>query len=201
MDGVLYMSAAVAKDDELISRIKSGDENSLELLIKEYFPKTFRKVRKLVPYDDAEDVTQDIFLNLISCIGNFEGKSGFATWFNSMVLNRIADYHRKMFRYKNRFVFEIDGMENVLKHDVDSQETNNDMEMEDLLMKLPSLYREILMLKLHNDMSFGEIASSLGIDYEAVRSRYRRGIQFAAKKLKQNPMKDMEKDDDLYNME
>ena len=184
------MGAVAVKDNELVSKIKSGDTNSLELLIKEYFPKTIKKVRRLVPADDAEDVTQDIFLNLICCIESFEGKSGFATWFNSMILNRVADYHRKMFRYKSRFVQEMELIEYGIAQDNSFQESNDDLEMDDLLNKLPAPYREVLSLKLHNDMSFGEIASNLGIDYEAVRSRYRRGIQFAAKKLRQCPLKD-----------
>ena len=128
------MGAIAVKDDELISRIKSGDTNSMELLIKEYFPRTIRKVRRLVPPDDAEDVTQDIFMNLICCIENFEGKSGFATWFNSVILNRVADYHRRMFRYKSRFISEFEISEYGLAQDRDSQYAHNSMEMEDLLL-------------------------------------------------------------------
>ena len=179
LDGVIKMGAvAIIKDEELVSRIKAGDAQSFDMLVDEYFSKTYRKVRRLVPAEDAEDVTQDIFLNLVCSINSFEGKSAFATWFNKIIVNRVADYHRRMFRHKSRFVPE----EEALNHEP-SQEADNDVEMEDLLMKIPRTYREVLFLRLCYDMPFRDIASVLGIAYEAVRSRYRRGITYAARKM------------------
>ena len=172
------MGVAIPKDEVLISRIKAGDKQSLDVLVGSYFPRTYRKVRRLVPIEDAEDVTQDIFLNLVCSIDNFQGKAAFATWFNKIVVNRVADYHRKMFRHKGRFIPE----EDALKHEP-SQEAYNDVEINDLLMKLPKPYRDVLFLRLCHDLPFREIASALGIAYEAARSRYRRGIRCAARKM------------------
>jgi RNA polymerase sigma-70 factor (ECF subfamily) len=172
------MATAIAKEEELVSRIKAGDTESFNTLVKAYFPKTYRKVKRLVPAEDAEDVTQDIFLNLVSSIANFEGKSAFATWFNSIVVNRVADYHRRMFRYKSRFISE----EEITRYEP-SQAANLDVEMEDLLMKLPKAYSEVLLLKFCHNFSFNEIALALGLTYEATRSRYRRGVICAAKKM------------------
>lgn len=172
------MGIVALNDEELVSRIKAGDAESFDVLVGEYFTKTFRKVRRLVPIEDAEDVTQDIFLNLVSSIKNFQGKAAFATWFNKIIVNRVADYHRKTFRYKGKFIPE----EIALKHEP-SQEANNEIEMNDLLMKLPKPYRDVLFLRLCYDLPFRDIASSLGIAYEAARSRYRRGIKCAARKI------------------
>ena len=172
------MGAVAIRDEELVSRIKAGDTQSFDILVGSYFPRTYKKVRRLVPIEDAEDVTQDIFLNLVCSIGNFEGKSAFATWFNKIVVNRVADYHRKTFRRKSRFILEEDAIENE-----PSQESGNDMEIYDLLMKLPKPYRDVLFLRLCHDLPFREIASSLDIAYEAARSRYRRGIRCVARKM------------------
>ena len=172
------MGATVPGDEELVSRIKTGDTQSLDILVGVYFPKTYRKVRRLVPIEDAEDVTQDIFLNLVCSINNFQGKSAFATWFNKIVVNRVADYHRKTFRRRSRFILEEDALNQEPSH-----ETENEVEMNDLLMKLPKPYREVLFLRLCHDLPFREIASMLGIAYEAARSRYRRGIRCAARKI------------------
>ncbi len=168
----------MVKDDELVTRIKAGDTTSFDTLVREYLPKTFKKVRMLVPYEDAEDVTQDIFLNLVRSIDNFEGKSAFATWFNRIILNRIADYHRKMFRQKNRFISE----DEISSYEL-AQEADNSMEMDDILMRMPEAYREVILMKVCDNLSFTEIASTLGVTYEAARSRYRRGIKYAANKI------------------
>lgn len=172
------MEVITQRDAELISRIKAGDKQSFDILVGAYFPKTFRKVRRLVPIQDAEDVTQDIFLNLMRSIDNFKGKSAFATWFNKIIVNRVADYHRKTFRRRNRFILEGD----VSIHEP-TQEIENDIEMNDLLTKMPKPYRDVLFLRLCHDLPFREIASDLGIAYEAARSRYRRGIKCAARKI------------------
>ena len=83
------MQATAMNDEELILRIKGGDAQSLDVLVRAYLHRTYRKVQMLVPAEDAEDVTQDIFLNLVRSIDNFEGKSAFATWFNRIILNRV----------------------------------------------------------------------------------------------------------------
>ena len=63
------------------------------------------------------------------------------------------------------------------------QEADEDLEMEDLLATLPEHYREVILKKLYYNLSFAEIASELGMTYEAARSRYRRGIKYAAGRI------------------
>ena len=177
--GVRAMQARISEDEELVSRIREGDAESLDVLVKAYMPRTFRKVRKVVPAEDAEDVTQDIFLNLVRSIGNFQGRSAFATWFDRIISNRIADYYRKKFRYGSRFASE----ELPPEHEP-FQEANSSMEIDDLLLSLPQHYREVILMKTFHNLSFGEIASVLDMTYEAARSRYRRGIKYAANRIK-----------------
>jgi len=172
------METTASRDEELVSMIKDGDEQSFDTLIKAYLPRTYRKVLRLVPAEDAEDVTQDIFLNLVRSIDSFEGKSAFATWFNRIVANRVADYHRRMFRQKSRFTSEEEAIQNE-----PFQEADSIIEMNDLLKSLPQHYREVILMKLYDNLSFAEIASTLQMTYEAARSRYRRGIKYAASKI------------------
>lgn len=172
------MEPIISKDEQLISMIKAGDAQSFDTLVKAYLPKTYRKVLRLVPAEDAEDVTQDIFLNLVRSIENFEGKSAFATWFNRIVANRVADYHRRMFRQKSRFTTD----EEIINQEP-YQEAKSIIEMDDLLKKLPQHYREVILMKIYYNLSFAEIASTLEMTYEAARSRYRRGIKYAASRI------------------
>lgn len=89
-------------DEELVKRIQSGDRESLSILAKGYITKVYNKVQSLVPEADAEDVTQDIFLSLVDSIDSFQGKSAFGTWFHRIVMNKVADYHRKSSRRKEK---------------------------------------------------------------------------------------------------
>ena len=126
------------------------------------------------------DVTE-IWQQVLDSIHESVNGKAFATWFNRIIANRVADYHRKMFRQKSRFTSEEEMPENEM-----FEEANVDLEMEDLLMNLPEHYREVILMKLIYNLSFGEIASSLGMTYEAARSRYRRGIKYAASRIDSN---------------
>jgi RNA polymerase sigma-70 factor (ECF subfamily) len=171
-------AATASRDEKLISQIRAGDTESFNVLVKEYLPQTYKKVRGLVPDQDAEDVTQEIFLNLVCSIDKFESRSSFATWFDKIVVNRVADYHRKNFRYKSRFVHS-----EVTPREEPPLQSEGGIEIDEILIQLPKPYREVLSLKFCQDLSFKEIAASLGMNYEAVRSRYRRGIKCAASKI------------------
>lgn len=81
-------------DEQLVERLKNGDRASLDVLVKAYLPRTYRKVRRLVPESDAEDVRQEIFLSLVDSIDDFEGRSTFATWLHKITMNRVSDYYR-----------------------------------------------------------------------------------------------------------
>ena len=159
-------------DEELVRRIKNGDSESLGILVKSYIPKVHNKVKSLVPESDAEDVTQDIFMSLVDSIGSFQGKSAFGTWLHRIAMNKIADYHRKTARRRDKLG------ENQPPESIDPwSATDDELVVKQALMELPERHREILLLKFSEGLSFAEIAEKLDLTYEATRSRYRRAIE------------------------
>jgi RNA polymerase sigma factor (sigma-70 family) len=156
-------------DLELIARILAGDEASLDILARKYLPIAYARVRGMVCWDDVDDVVQDILLQLISSVKKFDRKSSFATFFNGILLNRVSDYHRRNFRYYNRFVFELPEQ---------SYEDDHVFVVRDLLMRTPKSYREVLMMYFCDGLSLEDIADMQNIPYERLRSRYRRAIQY-----------------------
>ncbi len=168
-------------DEELIKRIKDGDKDSFNILIKTYFSKIYNRVYHLIPEPDVDDVIQDIFMGLIDSLDSFEGRSAFTTWFHRIAMNKIADYHRRISRRKENFNEEKD-----YKSFNPWEETDEILTIEKALANMPSKYREILILKCSEGLSFVEIAQKLGLTYEAARSRYRRAIVMARKNMKLN---------------
>ncbi len=161
-------------DEELVERIKDGDGEALDTLIRAYLPKVHNRVRNLVPEADADDVTQDIFMSLVDCIGNFQGKSAFATWFHRISMNKVADYHRRASRRKEQ------PTEVQIHETIDPWKAmNEELIVKETLMKLPEKHRQILLLRFAEGLSFTEIAEKLNLTYEATRSRYRRAIEAA----------------------
>lgn len=168
-------------DEELVKRIKDGDKDSLNILIKTHFPKIYKKVYNFIPEPDVDDVIQDIFMGLLDSLDSFKGKSTFTTWFYRIAMNKIADYHRKISRRKKNHDEEKD-----YKSFNPWEETDEILTMEKALANIPPKYKEILILKCSEGLSFVEIAQKLGLTYEAARSRYRRALIMARKNIKLN---------------
>ncbi len=181
MQNINSESNNTLSDEELIRRIKDGDKDSLGILIKAYFSKIQNRVYRLIPEPDVDDVIQDIFIGLLDSLDSFEGRSAFTTWFYRIAMNKIADYHRRISRRKENF-----SEEEVCKSFNPWEETDEILTIENALTELPPKYKEVLILKCSEGLSFIEIAQKLGLTYEATRSRYRRAIAMMRKKIKLN---------------
>lgn len=157
-------------------------ELDLNKIVEEYYGGVLAHVRRQTPADDAEDVTQDIFLHLTRSIGSFGGKSKFGTWFGALGRNRIADYHRKKFRERG----------NQAKHESQAEPTTEalgtqEISAREILALIKSdKNREVIRLRVLEGMTLSEIAENLGITYESARSSYRRGILQARKILEKD---------------
>jgi RNA polymerase sigma-70 factor (ECF subfamily) len=161
-------------DEELVERIKAGDSEALDMLVRTYFHKVYHRVRSLVPEADAEDVTQDIFLSLVDSIHSFRGRSAFGTWFHRIVMNKVADFHRKASRRKEQL-----SEEQPLRSTNPWNATNDELIVKEALKELPEKHKIVLILKFSEGLSFAEMAERLDLTYEATRSRYRRAVEAA----------------------
>ena len=132
----------------------------------------------MVPEADAEDVTQDIFLSLVDSIDSFQGKSAFGTWFHRIVMNKVADYHRKSSRRKEQSdAGQAPRITNPWKT------ADDELSVKQAMVELAEKHREVLLLKFSGGLSFAEIAERLCLTYEATRSRYRRAIEAVREKM------------------
>lgn len=86
-------------DDRLIERAVNGDERALDRLFRRYYPTMHRFAQKVCHNaSDAEDITQDAFINLMGSIASFDRRSAFSTWLYRVVLNKAIDFRRKAIR-------------------------------------------------------------------------------------------------------
>ena len=172
------MLAMMDKDAELVSRIQAGDREAFDALVRSYYPRVRGWVCKSVPVEDREDVTQDIFLQLVRSVDKFQGKSSFSTWFNRLMANVIASYHRKRLRYGDGWELRDPLLRRGRCTLPDTQ-----IEMDDLLDKLPGKYGVVLRLKLQDDLMFKEIGAELGISIDSAFMNCRRGVKYAARMM------------------
>ncbi|MGO8859915.1 MAG: RNA polymerase sigma factor, partial [Acidimicrobiales bacterium] len=77
-------------DGELLSRVRTGDEEAFVTLVARYQQPMFRLARSMVPSEQvAEEAVQDTWLGVVRGIERFEGRSSFKTWLFRILVNRV----------------------------------------------------------------------------------------------------------------
>ncbi len=168
-------------DALLVKSYVAGDEGALSTLITRHQSKIFGFIySKIADRDIADDIFQDTFIKVIKTLKsnsyNEEGK--FLPWVMRIAHNLIVDHFRRnkkmpMFRETEEFsIFSImsDNVPNV-----ESQMITNQVEsdLRKLIAELPDDQREVLMMRMYQDMSFKEISELTGVSINTALGRMR----------------------------
>jgi RNA polymerase sigma-70 factor (ECF subfamily) len=163
-----------AKERELIERIKGGDSRAYMELVGEYRIRLFRKSCSLLgDPEDAEDVLQDALMTAYKALPRFRGESGIYTWLYRIVVNKCRDFLRSR---KSGTADSLEHYEPILSDDRISVEKNHELSDDAgyLIGKINGLdgkYREILVYRYYDDLSYEEIASLIEVNIGTVKSR------------------------------
>ncbi len=87
-------------DTEIIRQVIDGNLNTFESLLTRYKEFVLRIVKKHVPYNEVEDVTQNSFIRVFEALATFKGKGEFRQWLSAITLRTCYDYWRKAYRSK-----------------------------------------------------------------------------------------------------
>ena len=168
---------------DLVILAKNGDKQAFGLLYEELFTPVFRYVySKLHDREDAEDLTQTVFMKAFRSISSFQdqNKNPLAYLF-TIARNTIIDFQRK----KREVSIEQEEKENLLVKLVDGRENPEESLMkrehrgfiQSLLDRLKPEYKEVLTLKFLNDYSTSEIAEKMGKTEANIRQTQVRALQ------------------------
>ena len=186
------MSHPDSEDIQIIDRVLSGDVDAFSGIIERYKDKTFNYVYSQVKdYDEALDITQEIFIMTIEALRSFRRESKFSTWFYSIMVNYCKNYRKKNSRYN---VVSINSSRGDEEYDLQLPDERENPEEEVILNDslrivreeigmLPDDYREILVLRDIEGMSYNEISEILGISLSNVKVRIHRGREFLKNRL------------------
>jgi len=132
--------------------------------------------------DEAEDMTQQAFVNAFRQIAKFNGRSSFKTWIYAITLNLC----RKKLRYKKIIPFQLeegmifDSHENA---EVTLLEKQRKEMLQKVLPELPFKQRAVITLRINEELSFGEIAKILKCSMNAAKVNFQHGIRRLKKEL------------------
>ncbi len=175
----------IKSDGQLVADFIAGDKQALEALFKRYLKPTYYFIYRYVANkEEAEDVIQETFVKVWKNLKKFDQKKSFKTWVFSIAKNTALDFLKKKKAIPFSSFEDEEGQNPVLDALRDpgpiSSELIAEKEAADLLYKnidnLSPKYREVLLLRLDNQLVFREIAAILKEPLHTVKSRYRRAL-------------------------
>ncbi len=156
-------------------------------VFREYAPRVYNLARRMLGNDaDAEDVTQDVLVQVVRKLDTFRGEAAFPTWLHRVTVNAALAHRRKRARRdEGRVGDPLDNFDNDGHHvgHVRPWPSNPESsvlatEQAELIDKsiqtLPDMYREVFVLADVEQMPNSDIAEILEISVPAVKSRLHR---------------------------
>lgn len=163
------------EDNSLVNRCLNGDGEAYEALVDKYYKIIFRLARKLLRnYDDAEEITQSVFVKAYENLNTYNPKYKFFSWLYRITVNETLNFSKK-----KSYTEEIS--ESIVKDEDDPYKIyyRNELgeKIQDALMELDMLYRLPVVLKHFLNYSYKELSDLLGIPEKTVKSRLFTGRQ------------------------
>lgn len=188
------MAITQLPDAVLVHNYINGDENALAILIKNHQSKIYGFIySKIQDRDVCDDVFQDTFIKVIKTLKsnsyNEEGK--FLPWVMRIAHNLVIDYFRRnkkmpMLRETKDFsIFSIltDNSQNI-EGEIISQQVEKDLQK--IVEELPNDQKEVLKMRLYQDLSFKEISELTGVSINTALGRMRYAILNIRKIIEKN---------------
>ena len=182
----------------IASGLKHQEAGLLDQLITRYQHRLLRYLLFLTNSRElAEDLFQEVWMRVLVRGGQFNGKARFDTWLFTIARNLVIDYRRKRTLSSLDELFEGPSDDDrPMSFEVsDSQPTpfDNYASLQDrqrvaqALLQVDTLYREVLLLRFHEEMSLQEIATVTRAPLSTVKSRLYRGLAAIKPKLANPP--------------
>ncbi len=161
-----HKNRIIDEDHDVIRNVLNGDINSYRRLVEKYQGPVFNLLIKMINnYEDAEELTQDVFVKAYESLAGFNFKYRFFSWIYKIAINRaLAEL-----KHKKRHT-GIEHIQNRLSEE-NTDETESGAHIKIAINKLKDLYKAVIILKYYEGLSYKEIAVVLDIPEKKVRSR------------------------------
>jgi len=182
------------EDQNLITRYFQGEEKALENLIQKYLRPIFNFVYRFTNNtQDAEDLTQEVFVRVWQNLKRLDRQRSFKTWLFSVAKNAAIDFLRKK---KVLYFSEFEdkkGNNPIIDSLADPSPLPQEIfecqsiaaDLNRVIGKLPPQYRLILLLHYNDHFTFQEIAETTGEPLNTIKSRHRRALIFLKELLQE----------------
>lgn len=173
-------------DDRTIEACQHGDPDAFRLVFETYKDRVYSIALCFFDGNEAaaKDITQDVFLKLMTTISQFQKRAQFSTWLYRLVTNACLDRRRGL----RRFLFFADPREPAVRDrgaSLEDKYIQGEIEasVRKVVAGMPPKLRLAVLLKYFDDLSYDEMAVALGCSTGTVASRLNRAHRILARKL------------------
>lgn len=162
-------------DKEIIYLYNKGQhEMAFNLIVKNYSEKIYHHIRRFVySHDDADDLTQEVFIKIWAALPSFRADAQLFTWIYRIATNESLNFLRKQ---KLRTILSLDSSDSILVKKLESDEHFNGDKIQTALqkaiIKLPEKQRVVFNLRYFDEMKYEDIAEITGTSVGALKASY-----------------------------
>jgi len=168
-------------DKELLRKIRNPETQhyGFNLLVRAYQQRVYWHVRKMViDHDDADDLTQDVFIKIHKAIGNFREDSQLFTWIYRIATNECLTFLNKK---RRRFFLPLEDVGQELSSKIDSSSGVSGDEiqkkLQKALLKLPDKQRLVFNMRYFDDLPYETIAEITRTSIGALKASYHHAVK------------------------
>ena len=169
------------QEKELLAEFKepSTKEKAFRKLLEAYQERIYWHVRKIViTHDDADDVTQEVFIKIYRNLDNFREDSQLFTWIYRIATNEALNQLKKIKRRTSVSLDDVHSeLENHLTHGALISGDEIQMKLQKSLLKLPEKQRLVFNMKYFDDLKYEEIAEITGTSVGALKASFHLAVK------------------------
>jgi len=176
---VFLRDLATVSDRDLVATAVNGIDGSFEELVRRYQRPISAYVYRMVGnYESALDLTQEIFIKVYNSLNRYRAEFKFSTWIYKIAHNAAVDHLRRNSTREQSLVAGSEGdtfdlpIESArLSPEQESERRERRNEIESVVRALPANYRELIILRHSQDLSYEEIVEVTGLPLGTVKNR------------------------------
>jgi RNA polymerase sigma-70 factor (ECF subfamily) len=168
-------------EKELFELFKQNKDKALQIIMNKYQKPVYWHIRRLVVvHEDAEDIFQEVFINVYKYFNKFRGDSKLSTWIYSIATNECLRFFEK----KQKQLTINNTLENYFASklsEYDSESADDIViKFQKAIMTLPKKQRAAFNLRYYDELSYEEISEITGISVKSLKTNY----HYAKEKIK-----------------
>ena len=176
---IVLAKLSLAGDRDLVASAVEGHEGGFEELVRRYQRPISAYVYRMVgDYDAALDLTQEIFIKVYGSLARYRSEFKFSTWIYKIAHNCAVDHLRRNNGREQSLVMGSEGDTYELpiesrrpSPEQESERRERRIEIEGVVRSLPAVYRELIILRHSQDLTYEEIVEVTGLPLGTVKNR------------------------------